>query len=360
MPETEPPQDLLPSATGPWLGLDIGGANLKLASSLGWSCSQPYPLWKDPGGLADELAPLLARCEPFCGLALTMTGELADCFRTKDQGVASILQSVWSIARNKPLWVWGLDREFHTLHAALQQPRLFAASNWLALATWIATESPASPSLLIDIGSTTSDLIPLEQGRCIATGRTDLGRLQAGELLYTGLSRTPLCALASSVQLRGQSVPLAAELFATTRDLYLVLGWTESDPQDTNTANGRPATREEARDRLARMLCCDRFELSDDELLDIALQLAEVQLQQLVQAAQRNLHRLPDCETVVLSGSGTLLGQRLFSRVCEQRPASLPPLKLITLADEWSPPLSDCACAYAVSKLADRQFRATE
>ena len=42
-----------------WLGVDIGGANLKAADGRGWAQSVPFALWRDPQGLAEALAALV-------------------------------------------------------------------------------------------------------------------------------------------------------------------------------------------------------------------------------------------------------------------------------------------------------------
>ncbi len=81
-----------------WLGLDVGGANLKLADGRGWAATRPFPLWRQPGGLMAALEELLATAPSADGLALTMTGELADCFATKREGVEAILGAVEAAA----------------------------------------------------------------------------------------------------------------------------------------------------------------------------------------------------------------------------------------------------------------------
>src|SRR5439155_7207423 len=113
-----------------------------------------------------------------------------------------------------------------------------AAANWLALATMAARLVPDGRGLLIDIGTTTTDLIPLDQGRAAARGRTDTERLQNGELVYAGVRRTPVCALATELPYHGVSTGLAAELFASTLDVYLTLDEIASDPKDLSTAHG--------------------------------------------------------------------------------------------------------------------------
>jgi len=67
-----------------------------------------------------------------------------------------------------------------------------AAANWLALATYAGRLAPRGPAVLLDVGSTTTDVIPLQDGTPVPRGRTDPERLESKELVYTGVRRTPL------------------------------------------------------------------------------------------------------------------------------------------------------------------------
>jgi (4-(4-[2-(gamma-L-glutamylamino)ethyl]phenoxymethyl)furan-2-yl)methanamine synthase len=201
--------------------------------------------------------------------------------------------------------------------------------------------------LLIDIGSTTTDIIPLADGVPCAQGHSDLGRLRSGELVYTGVRRTPLCALTAAVSLRGATCSLAAELFATTLDLYLITGWIENSPDDCDTADGRPATVEHAFDRLAHMLCCDRTELTIDELQSISRELFNQQLQIIRTAVERVISRSsPPVTTAILSGSGAFLARQVIDSI-----PSLLPARRIDLGAELSADLAEAACAHAVATL---------
>jgi probable H4MPT-linked C1 transfer pathway protein len=248
------------------IGLDIGGANLKASNGNDWTAEAPFPMWKHPDKLGEALRSLTAnRVNGETVLAVTMTGELADCFRTKSEGVHAILDAVDRAFPQAPeLRVWQTGGEFFTLEEALEFPILVAAANWHAQATWAGRACPEGAALLIDTGSTTTDIIPLWQGTPVAEGGTDPLRLRSGELVYTGVRRTPLMALSPDVNSQGKRTGVAAELFATTRDLYLWTGESPESPDDCETANGRPATREWAYDRLTRMLCADRDEISPD------------------------------------------------------------------------------------------------
>lgn len=329
------------------LGLDIGGANLKAADGRGNAHSEPFAMWREADNLAARLVDLLARFPETTRIVATMTGELADCFATKTEGVTAITQALVTAAGSRPVWLWSIREGFVSPNHALRHPFDVAASNWHALATWVGRQVPLGRALLIDIGTTTSDLIPLEDGQPRAMGATDLGRQLQGELVYTGARRTPLCAIPGPVHLRGFPLHLAAELFATTLDIHLLRGAVAEDADDRDTANGQPATRAGAIDRLARTLCCDRTELTADELQSLADQLAEAQLQQLLAAVDRQAARWPQgWESVVLSGSGQFLGASL-----RQRHPLLRTARPLRLADWLSPEMAESAPAHALACL---------
>jgi (4-(4-[2-(gamma-L-glutamylamino)ethyl]phenoxymethyl)furan-2-yl)methanamine synthase len=332
----------------PVIGLDIGGANLKGASASGEAISEAFEIWRAPDELVLRLLKLLSRLPRADRIAVTMTAELADCFETKRSGVASILAAVERAAGDAEVRVWSTAGDFVSPAEARDRPMQVAAANWHALATWAGRLAPHGKSLLFDIGSTTSDLIPLDDGLPSPAGLTDLGRLLAGELVYSGVRRTPVCAVAPRVPLRGRMCPLAAEWFATMFDVYLILGWIAEDPTDVGTANGRPATIDNAYDRLARAVCCDRTELSSAEVLTMATFLADCQQDQLRSAldAMRN-GRDGAILTSILSGEGDFLARR----VLERHPAT-EACCIFSLENELTAAIAVAACAYAVAVLA--------
>jgi len=331
------------------IGLDIGGANIKVSNGLDRTVEIPFPMWKDPDGLTAALRSLDAVISQTPDIiALTMTGELADCFRTKSEGVEHILTSVEAAFPHSEIRVWQTGAEFFNIEEAREFPILVAAANWHALATWAGRACPQGVSLLIDIGSTTTDIIPLSQGMPVADGGTDPSRLLSGELVYTGVRRTPLCALASHVELRGQKIGVAAELFATLRDVHVWLGAIPEAPEDCDTANGRPAAREFARDRLVRMLCADADEISEAETDDLARQWAALQRFQIQQAVERVVSRQNSApRMVLLSGEGEFIARQVLREM-----PSLSGVETLSLASVLGSAHSVGACAYAVARLA--------
>jgi len=324
-----------------WLALDVGGANLKAAHSSGPARSLPFELWKRPEDLPRMLAGLAGTLPAADGVALTMTAELCDCYATKAVGVRAILGAARELAGSRRLAVWGTDGRFHAEAEVRERPGLAAAANWLALAARLV---PEGPGLLIDIGSTTTDLIPIVDARVAVRGRTDTDRLRSGELVYAGVRRTPVCAIAPELPFRNTPTGLAAELFATTLDVYLTLGAIPPDPEDLATADGRPATPDAARDRLARMVGADRDGFGADDALAMARAADSALLDRLATAASRAAVGRP--RHAVVAGSGEALARRLAGRVLE------PGGSIVSLSEAWGPVASDAACAHALAVLA--------
>lgn len=328
------------------LALDIGGANLKAADGLGFAAWRPFPLWQRPAELANALAMLLADAPPADHLAVTMTGELADCFETKAEGVGRIVAAVEQIAAGRPVSVYLTDGSFVSPADARQRSLEAAASNWHALARFAGRHAPAGTALLVDIGSTTCDFIPLVDGLPAATGKTDPERLGSGELVYTGVARSPVCAVVAGLPWRRMQVPVAQELFATTYDAYLTLGDLPEALNDLQTANGRPATRAAARDRLARAICADRETFSDDDAQAAAAAIARTQLSKLTIALQGVLRRLPQPPaTIVTAGQGEFLASRLIEKLGLKA-------MIVSIAEQLGPNLSRVAPAHALAVLA--------
>ncbi|HLJ96872.1 MAG TPA: hydantoinase/oxoprolinase family protein [Gemmataceae bacterium] len=323
------------------LGLDIGGANLKAAHSAGAASLRPFALWKNPDGLSAALAQLIREFPPYDRLAITMTGELCDCFASKRQGMEAILAALETVAGRHAVSIWRNDGRFVDGDGARAEPLAVAAANWLALATLAGRWVPEGPALVLDIGSTTTDLVPLFDGQPIPRGRVDPERLRHRELVYTGVRRTPVCALL------GPSG--AAEFFATSLDVYLILGDMPENHSDCDTADGRPATRAAALARMARMVCADRDTLPEAEIQGLALRIHHRQLRLLRRAITAVSALLPAPPLVVVTaGSGEFLADKLLAGWSDSP-------RRHSLAQNLGPMISQCACAYALAILATEQ-----
>jgi probable H4MPT-linked C1 transfer pathway protein len=329
-----------------WLALDVGGANLKAADGAGFAVSQAFALWENPRQLADALRALVALVPRVDHIAATMTGELADCFTTKAEGVKFILGALEVAADGRHTRVYLTNGKLVSLQTAARQPLLAASSNWHALASFAGRYVADGCGLLVDVGSTTCDLIPLVDGVPVTIGKTDPNRMVNGELVYTGVQRTPVCAVASLLPWRGRKCPTAGEVFATMWDAYLILGDLPEEPQSTHTSDRRPATKEAARDRLARSICADRQTFSETDARLAASALAQAQLRKIAAIAVQLIGRLQQPpHTVVISGRGEFLARRVLDQLKLKA-------NIVSLSRELGPELSRCAPAHALAVLA--------
>jgi (4-(4-[2-(gamma-L-glutamylamino)ethyl]phenoxymethyl)furan-2-yl)methanamine synthase len=308
----------MPATAAATLAVDIGGANTKAAWLNGLSLrtvSRPFEVWRDREALVAvlrDVADQVAAGQPQAA-AITMTAELSDAFRTKREGVSFVLDAAQDALGDRPLRVLTTAGELVTVEAARARPWEVAAANWVATALAVADVHP--DALLIDVGSTTADVVPIVAGRVAASGHNDLERLLAGELVYTGVLRTNLAAIAPRVPVRGGWCPVSSEYFAISADVHLVLGHLMPEAYDCPTPDGRPATVAFARERVARLVCADLEQLDDDEIDAIASFLHGEQLRQLAAAARRVQRPLPPEAPVVAVGSGDFLAREVAARL---------------------------------------------
>ena len=300
--------------TDPVLGWDIGGANVKaaLVSALGdlRVVERPFALWREPRDLPRVLREIAGTLGGgMRRMAVTMTAELADCFATKGEGVASVLDAFDLAFPGAQPRVFGVDGRFRSGDAARARPLRVAAANWMASAMLVAEGTP--DALFVDVGSTTTDVIPIVAGRVAPRGRTDVARLRSGELVYTGLLRTPVCAIVRSLPVRGRRCRVAAEGFAIAADAHRWLGHIAEGDYDCDTPDGRGRSRAEAGARLARMVCADAATLGPDGVTAIAEAVVEAQVRAIAKAIAQVMQRRGDScpRLAVLAGQGTLLGR---------------------------------------------------
>lgn len=270
------------------IGIDVGGANLKIVDDTGVHIHY-CPLWKE-----SPLAEIIAEYKDAGSAAVVMSGELADGFFDKNEGISFIVDAVRKTFPDAVFY--GMDGRFHQSAC-----RELAAANWLASVEYLRKRYPNG--LLLDIGSTTADIVPLANvGKLI--GMTDTLRLQAGYLVYTGMLRTPVATLASSAMINGVRTPFSTEYFACSGDANFVLGNISKEEYTSATPDGKEVSREACLRRLARTVCADLEEIGEEGAVSIATMFWEAQ-KKLVCEATLKAKMKERADKIVVGGIGS-------------------------------------------------------
>lgn len=294
------------------IGWDIGGAHLKAvlidAQGVALQVLQlPCALWRGINELGSALDIALAQLATnHCLHAVTMTGELVDCFANRQAGVNAIAEMVKQKLGDNVRFFAG-KKGFLTFDAVSENTLAIASMNWYASARFVAQQ--LEHGVLVDMGSTTTDIIPIVSFAVGEVGQTDAARMASNALVYTGLVRTPLMALGQQIMFKQQQYHVAAEHFATTADVYRLLAQLPADNDVADTADGSDKSRLASARRIARMIGHDVEDADLQDWIDLAQAFKTLQLRQLSQALSQVLAQ--QTTTLVGAGAGVAVVQEL-------------------------------------------------
>jgi probable H4MPT-linked C1 transfer pathway protein len=335
------------------VGWDVGGAHLKAArvedGRVVAAVQVASPLRFGLEAMTAAFADAKARMGGADRHVITMTGELADTFASRAEGVGQLTTTAVRMLAPEPVLVYGGRAGFLSPEAAANQFADVASANWHASARLVAHKQRTA--LFIDMGSTTTDLVPVIEGALAARGYTDAERLATDELVYTGLVRSPVMAVAARAPMAGSWTGLVHEHFATMADIYRVLGILPEGADQMATADGRPKTREASRARLARIVGRDEADAAAADWDGLARWFAEAQIRCITDASMRVVSRggLSPSAPIVTAG----IGARVIDEVA--RRLDRPCISFETLLDMMpgiGAQVSQCAPAAALALLA--------
>jgi probable H4MPT-linked C1 transfer pathway protein len=300
------------------IGWDIGGAHLKAARAEGGrildAVQVPSPLRLGIERVAKAFDEAKATIGSAPRHVVTMTAELADTFTSRREGVERLaLMAAQQLAGNAVL-LYGGRAGFISPESAGKHVEDIASANWHASASLVARLR--GTALLVDMGSTTTDIVPVAEGAVTAHGYTDAERLAAGELVYAGVVRSFVMATAGRAPFAGQWTTLINESFANMADVHRVLGTLPDGADQMTTADGRDKTIAASRARLARMIGCDATDADDAEWLALARWFAEAQIRAITEGAMLVLSRARLRATAPIIGAG--VGAAVVSEVARR------------------------------------------
>jgi probable H4MPT-linked C1 transfer pathway protein len=332
------------------VGWDIGGVHLKAARAENGRIVDAVqiaaPLRAGLEPLRKAFGVAKARMRPAQCHVVTMTAELADTFTSRAEGVERIAMLAAHELGNTALLYAGRTG-FVSLGNASGHVTDIASANWHASAALVARQRRSA--LFIDMGSTTTDIVPVACGAIAARGYTDAERLAAGELVYTGLVRGFVMATAGRAPFRGTWTPLVNENFANMADVHRILASLPDGADQMATTDGRDKTIAASRARLARMVGRDVAEGDDAAWGRLAQWFAEAQMRAIIDGAMLVISAgLPSDAPVVGAGIGSGVVGEIARRLGR---GFIPFDSLLDVAPHARAAASHCAPAAALALL---------
>lgn len=309
------------------MGLDIGGANTdcsiievmdnKIISMNNYR--EYFPMWKNNDKLQQCLKKFCENDPDIDIICVSMTAELVDGYISKKEGVLDISNKVMDLFYDKEVYFVTFDglKSFDQLK---EDPVLAGAANWIGTSELL--KYIGKDCIFMDIGSTTTDIIPIKNCKESAEGHTDLERLSTGELIYTGMLRTNLASIVHDVPIFGKKTRVSSELFSITADIHSILGNINEKDYTCSTPDGNKKDIISCKRRLARLVCADLNMLNDEEIIKLAKYLEKKQLEQITDGLNEVVKR-SKIQTVVTASIGN-------GNLCETAAKSLN-LKVIPL-----------------------------
>lgn len=336
-----------------WAGLDVGGAHLKVAIAENGKLSAVQQvrcrLWMGLEKLdfaLQKTAPLIGNSDQ---VRITMTGELSDVFPNRTTGVETLLTRLEREFGLKARF-WIGPRGLGTIAAARAHPRDVGSTNFLATAALAARRHPEA--LVIDFGSTTTDIILVCNGMPAPVGLTDAVRQATGELVYTGFTRTAVMGVTTRAPFRGEWVTFAREYLSTMADVRRILGVDLTAFDQHATADGKDKSVAASTVRLARMLGRDAADATQADWQNVAAYIRHEQLRSIEDGAMQVLSGagLAPTAPIIAAGIGSADVAAIAARL--DRPV-IPFAELVDAPAELAAWATACAPAVALALLDD-------
>lgn len=290
------------------LGLDIGGANtdctiIEIENNEVTSMKnnrEYFPMWKNSAHLQECLLNLTKNNLDIDVVCVSMTAELADGYISKREGVLDISNQVMKVFNENEVYFVTFDG-LKTYTELQKNPLIAAAANWIGTSEVI--KYIEKDCIFMDIGSTTTDIIPIKNHKEYASGHTDLERLSTGELIYTGMLRTNVVSIVHNVPIHDKNTRVSSELFTITADVHRILGNINEEEYTCSTPDGNKKDIKSCKRRLARLVCADLDNIEDEEIIKLAKYIENKQINQIYDGLREVVERTK-IKTVLITSIG--------------------------------------------------------
>ncbi len=298
-----------------FLGIDIGGAHVKYVGLNKNNCVNfvkysECPLWKGLENLKKEIRFINDFFDKSVVIGITMTAELCDIFKNRHDGGKLIVKICNNLSQKK---------FYYTKSAKVfcENPLIsnIISMNWHSIGKLIETKF--KNALIVDFVSTTTDFICVKNFKIQNKNFNDFSRLRNHELLYTGLTRTPIIGIQKNFFVKGKEYKVIPEFFATMSDVYRIKNKISTEIDIDETADKRQKTLEQSLIRLSRNIGFDYQKKKIKELEEIASTIKNIQLENIFKNIELNFKNfnLKRNTNIILSG----IGQDILKEFLEKK-----------------------------------------
>ncbi len=300
-----------------YIGWDIGGAHTKYTVSFESKdvveCRIIHcELWKSLSKLEDIIENVNFKYKKKFNIInlITMSAEMCDIFCSRKKGVKSILSLFEK--RDFINHIYTKDNEILKLQG-FKKYSSCESTNWMVIADYL--KSFDKNIVAIDLGSTTTDLVLIKNHICVNTRYDDYSGLNTGELLYTGVLRTPIYSVTNSIVLNKKTYNIIPENFSTISDIYRLLNIIKNKSDYTNTADGRSKSIKDTLHRISRVFGFDYTADNNDTIIKLSKKIMSMHLDQISYTIKSHIkNNFSNAKNLKIIGMG--VGRTLIQIIC--------------------------------------------
>lgn len=324
-----------------YLGLDIGGAHIKIAVM---STSESGRTWQvdcipvRADKFAASLDQILSMLVGEHLVDVTIASQTA-CLLYDDihQGTTTIMQTLARYSTRNPTLAVDVCGNLYPINNVAQAPERFVCSNVAVTASLVA--KLCSNALVLDMGSTSTDLIPIVDGTFEELLPT--ARLLSSAVLYLGVIRTPLQAVVSHLPYQGELLPVVGETIAAVADALVLTEDVSIDQYtmptwDSGTKDVAGCTR-----RLAKLIAMNTHNFPQQAATFMAQYVREELLHKVVAAMYKVISKNPAMQQAFYTG----IGSSILATACDRlgiRSDRLEKVLGLPLGIEYTPAVGAC------------------
>ena len=287
-----------------FLGIDIGGAHIKLVGlnekkELIFVDYIKFYFWKEEKSINKVFNYINSKSNKNTLSGITMTAELCDIFKNRLDGFRKIYNYCKKLKNDYFFYTKSKKKIFKKTDYSE-----IVSMNWHSIGRLL--ERQLKNAIIVDFGSTTTDIICVKNHIIQNKNFDDFSRINSNELVYTGLTRTPIFAIDKKVRINRKYFEIIPEFFSDMSDVYRINSILKKQFDIDETADGKRRSKFSSYARLSRNFGLD-FKKSNQNLIkDLSKEIIKTQLEKIYLAIKKNRakYKIEKKSEIIVCGIG--------------------------------------------------------